>query len=149
MTIIKWDPFRNAAALQERINRMFDETFPHQGGGGDEGAMCDWQPAVDILETEAGVVIRADLPGVKKEDVSVEVKDNLLSLSGTRRPDPPAQEELYFRRERCSGTFHRAFSLQGTIQPERIRAVFKDGVLEITVGAPQEEKPKRIRVDID
>ncbi|MBI9085081.1 MAG: Hsp20/alpha crystallin family protein [Desulfobacterales bacterium] len=148
MTIIKWDPFRNVAALQDRINRMFDDTFPHHGQGEDV-AMCDWQPAVDILETAAGVVIRADLPGVRKENVSVEVKDNLLSLSGSRNPEASTAEERYFKRERCSGSFHRAFSLQGVVRPDKIRAVFKDGVLEILVAKTEEEKPKRIQVDID
>lgn len=148
MTIINWDPFRNVAALQDRINRMFDDTFPHHNQG--QGvAACDWQPAVDILETPAGVVIRADLPGVRKDDVSVEVKDNLISLSGSRSPGAATAEERYFKRERCSGTFHRAFSLQGPVRPDKIKAAFKDGVLEITVDRTEEEKTKRIQVDIN
>lgn len=149
MTIVRWDPFKNVAALQDRINRMFEETFPGQGQNGEDLASCDWQPAVDILETDAGIVIRADLPGVRKEDVSVEIKDNLLSLSGMRSPESETDDQRYYKRERCCGTFHRAFSLQGPLRPDKIRAVFKDGVLEITVSKPEEEKPKRIRVDID
>jgi HSP20 family protein len=149
MTIVKWDPFRNVATLQDRINRMFDETFTRQGQAGDDVSICDWQPAVDILETEDGIVIRADLPGVKKEDVAVEVKDNLLSISGIRNPDPGVTEDQYFKRERCKGAFHRAFSLQAMVSPDKVRAVFKDGVLEILVTRPEEEKPKRIQVDID
>ena len=149
MTIVKWDPFRNVATLQDRINRMFDETFTRQGQPGDDVSICDWQPSVDILETEEGIVIRADLPGVQKEDVSVEVKDNLLSISGIRHPDPEASEDRYYKQERCSGAFHRAFSLQATVRPDEVRAVFKDGVLEILVAKPDEEKPKRIQVDID
>ena len=73
MTIIKWDPFRNVATLQERINRMFDDAFTLTGRPGSEVSMCDWSPPVDIYETEEGLVITADLPGVRKEDVSVEI----------------------------------------------------------------------------
>ena len=91
-------------------------------------------------KTDAGVVIRADLPGVRKEDVAVEVKDNLLSLSGSRSPEDASTEERYLKRERCSGTFHRAFSLQGPVRPDKIRAVFKDGVLEIFVARTEEER---------
>lgn len=148
MPIVRWDPFRNVAALQERINKLFQDSFPGAAQQ-DELALCDWRPTVDIYETEQGIVIKVDLPGVKKEDVSVEIKENLLTLKGERKQDTEVAEENYLRRERCCGSFHRAFSLQYQVSPEMIKAKFKDGVLMVEVPKLEEEKPKQIQVNID
>lgn len=148
MTIVKWDPFRNVAALQERINRMFDDAFI-QGHQASEVSMCDWSPPVDIHENPEGLVITADLPGVNKEDVSVEIKDNLLTLRGLRETDANVADDQYLRRERCAGSFHRAFNLQFPVRPDAIHASFKNGVLEIFIPKPEEEKTRQIKVDID
>ena len=149
MTIVKWDPFRNIAALQDRINRMFDDSFSQTGMGDDEISSYGWKPNVDIYEVEDGIVIKADLPGVKKEDVSVEVKDNLLTLKGIRLEDPDVGEQCYFCQERAFGPFQRTFTLQYNVQPEKIKASFKNGVLKVNVPEPKEEKPRKIRVNID
>jgi len=149
MTIVKWDPFRNVAALQERINRMFDDAFTLSGRPAGEVSMCDWSPPVDIHESPEGLVITVDLPGVRKEDVSVEIKDNLLTLRGMRMTDTDVPPEQYLRRERCAGAFHRAFNLQFPVKPDAIRAGFKNGVLEIFIPKPEEEKTRQIKVAID
>jgi len=104
---------------------------------------------VDIYETANGIVLAAELPGVRKENVSVEVKDNVLTLKGERMADPTIREEDYYRKERCFGTFQRSFTLQQNVQPDLIKATFKDGVLEIEIPRPEEEKPKQITVDIE
>ena len=80
MTIVKWDPFRNVAALQDRINRIFDESFSRTGDIDDDISMSAWKPLVDIYETDEAIILKAELPGIKKEDVSVEIKDNVLTL---------------------------------------------------------------------
>lgn len=149
MTTIKWDPLRNVVALQERINRMFDDAFALTGRQGSEVSMCDWSPPVDIYESLEGLVITADLPGVLKEDVSVEIKDNLLTLRGHREADASVADDQYLRRERCAGAFHRAFTLQFVIRPDAIRAGFKNGVLEIFIPKPEEAKTRQIKVTID
>ncbi len=149
MTIIKWDPFRNVAALQDRINRMFEDSFAQTGRSDDEISAYAWKPNVDIYEVDEGIIIKADLPGVNKEDVSVEVRDNLLTLKGFRLEDPDVGDQCYYCKERGFGTFHRAFTLQYNVQPETIRASFKNGVLKISVPEPEEEKPRKIRVNID
>jgi HSP20 family protein len=136
------------SALQERINRLFEDSFP-SATPEDELALCNWRPTVDIYETEQGVVIKVDLPGVRKEDVSVEIKDNLLTLKGERKEETEVREENYLRKERCCGSFHRAFSLQYPIAPDMIKARFKDGVLMVEIPKPEEEKPKQIQVNID
>lgn len=149
MTIVKWDPFRNVAALQDRINRMFEDSFSQTGMKNDELSTHTWKPNVDIYEVDDGIIIKVDLPGVKKEDVSVEVKDNLLTLKGIRLEDPEVQDNRYYRKERGSGPFHRVFTLQYNVQPDTIKASFKNGVLKVRVPEPEEEKPRKIRVNID
>ena len=149
MPLVKWDPFHNVATLQERINRLFEDSFPHAQGVEDDMAVCAWRPMVDIYEAETGVIIKVDLPGVRKEDVSVEVKDNLLTLRGERKEDAAIPENRYYRRERTCGNFLRAFTLQAPITPDKIRATFKDGVLTVSLPHPEEEVPKQIKVNID
>lgn len=149
MALVRWDPFRNVATLQDRINRLFEDAFPRSRDIDDDVSMCAWRPAVDIYETENGLVLKAELPGVKKEDVSVEIKDNILSLKGERVEDKRVDEENYYRRERCFGTFQRSFNLEQSIQPEKIKAKFKDGVLEVEIPRPEEEKPKKVSVSVD
>ncbi|MDJ0782041.1 MAG: Hsp20/alpha crystallin family protein [Desulfosarcinaceae bacterium] len=149
MPLVKWDPFRNVATLQERINRLFEDSFPHSQRVEDDMAICAWRPDVDIYEVESGVILKVDLPGVRKEDVSVEVKDNLLTLSGERREDPDIPESRYYRRERTCGSFLRAFTLQAPISPEKIKATFKDGVLKVSLPHPEEDLPRQVKVNID
>ena len=149
MTIVKWDPFRNVAALQDRINRIFDESFSRTADVDDDISMSAWKPSVDIYETDEAIILKAELPGIKKEDVSVEIKDNVLTLKGERIEDKEIKEGSYFRKERCFGTFSREFNLQHRVQPDKIKARFKDGILKIEVPKPDEEKPKQITVKVE
>jgi len=149
MTIVRWEPFRGVAALQDRINRVFDDAFPNTRETDDEIAMCAWRPATDIHKTEDGIVVQADLPGVRKEDISVEVKENILIIRGERKTDASIKEENYFRRERCFGSFSRSFTLNEAIHPDKIIAKFKDGVLNITIPEPEETQPKQITVNVE
>jgi HSP20 family protein len=149
MTIVKWDPFRNVAALQDRINRIFDESFSRTDDLDDDISMSAWKPLVDIYETDEAIILKAELPGIKKEDVSVEVKDNVLTLKGVRTEEKEIKEKNYYRKERAFGTFSRTFNLQHRIQPDKIKARFKDGVLKIEIPKPEEEKPKQITVNVE
>ncbi len=149
MATINWDPLRNVAALQDRINRLFDDAFTHSAESGDDVVSCDWSPSVDIRETGSGLMIQADLPGVDKEQINVEIKDSMLILSGTRLPDTDAADAAYLRRERCVGTFHRAFRLPSSVNPDGIQASFKNGVLVIRIPEPERVRPRKVEVDID
>ncbi len=150
MATIKWEPFRGVAALQNRINRAFEDAFPASREVDDEMAMCAWRPAVDIYKEDGvGVVVRADLPGVAKTDVSVEVKDNMLMIRGERKGDESISDEKYLRRERPLGTFSRSFNLKEAIHPDKISARFKDGVLKIIIPEPEESKPQKIKVNVE
>ena len=106
-------------------------------------------PPVDIYETADGFTLKVELAGVAKEDVSVEVKDNVLILKGERLLDPAIKDEQYYRKERAFGKFQRSFTLQESIKPEQVKASFKNGILTITVPRPTEEKAKQITVNID
>jgi HSP20 family protein len=149
MALVKWDPFRDVEKLQNRINRMFEDSFGRTRDPDEEMGLCAWRPPVDIYETEIGVVLAVELPGVGKENISVEVKDNILTLKGERTADPKIKEENFYRQERCYGTFQRSFTLQHNIQPNLIKATFKDGVLEIEIPKPEEEQPKQITVTVE
>jgi len=149
MAIVRWDPFRDVSTLQDRINRIFNESFGRSRDFEDEVGLYDWRPPVDIYETREGIVLQIELPGVKKDDVSVEVKDNVLTIKGERLLDPAIKDEDYYRKERSFGKFSRSFSLQEMIKPDQIKASFKDGVLSVEVPRPEEEKPKQVTVNID
>jgi len=149
MPIVKWEPFRNISALQNRINKAFEDIFREGDPAEDAMSICAWRPPVDIYEAENGIIIKAELPGVRKEDISVELKDNILTLKGERIADRDIPEEKYFRRERCFGTFVRSFTMQDVVNPDKIKAGFKDGVLEVEIPKPEVEKPKQIKVNIE
>ncbi len=149
MPIVRWDPFRDVAALQDRINRIFNESFGSSRELDDDSGLYDWRPPVDIYETADGFILKVELAGVEKEDVSVEVKENVLTLKGERLLDPEIKDEQYFRKERTFGKFQRSFTLQQSIKPEQVTASFKNGVLTVAVPRPVEEKSKQVTVHID
>ena len=149
MTLVRWDPFRGVSALQDRINRLFDESFSQTKTLDDDVALCAWKPAVDVYDVDDAVVFKAEFPGVRIEDVSVEIKDNVLTLKGERFVDPEIADENYYRKERCFGTFHRSFTLRSAVKPDQIKAKFADGILEVEIPKPAEEKLKNISINIE
>lgn len=149
MSLGRWDLFSNIATLQDRINRLFDDAFPSRIEGEEEMPAYAWRPLVDIYETAEGVVIQVDLPGVEKKDVSVEMKENILTIKGERHTEAPVDEDQYYRKERTSGKFQRSFAMRAMIAPDQIKASFKNGVLTVEVPKPHEMKPKQVSVTID
>jgi len=148
MAIIKWDPLHNSNAMQDRIDKLFDDSFPGCSHG-DAASACAWTPVVDIYETDRGVVIAVDLPGVNKEDVVLEIKDNVLFISGERHADPISGATHYYRRERTCGAFQRSFSLHAVVDPEMVKARFKNGVLVVEIPNPEVDEPKQIQVETE
>ena len=147
MAVVKWDPFRDLISIQDRMNRLFEQTLSRSRG--EEGAAgAAWTPAVDIYETLDTIVIKADLPGVVREDIEIQIDDNTLTLKGERRFSKDVQEESYLRIERTYGSLHRCFTLPATIHQEKIRAVCRDGVLELTLPKAEGSKPKRIAIEV-
>ncbi|MDY0002629.1 MAG: Hsp20/alpha crystallin family protein [Polyangia bacterium] len=134
-----WRPFNEL----DRIHRQFDNLF--RGAGSDfEGA--SYTPAVEINEDEDKVIVRADLPGVKQEDVEVKVEGNVLYLSGKRESVKEEKSEGRYYSERCSGSFFRSFRLGPKVSPEGIQAKLKDGVLTVELPKKEEARPKQIPV---
>ncbi|MDH4264046.1 MAG: Hsp20/alpha crystallin family protein [Deltaproteobacteria bacterium] len=148
MALIRWDPFREMSALQERMNRLFSDVRAQAPVRGEEIVQGAWVPAVDIFETNEAIVLKAELPGITSQDILLEVKDNTLTLKGEKKFEKEVKEENYHRVERSYGSFQRAFTLPGTIHQEKVKAKFKDGILEITLPKVEEAKPKQIKVEI-
>jgi len=148
MAIVRWDPFRDLMNLQDRMNRLFDQTLSRTRGDEDEGLTAStWAPAVDIYETADSVVLKAELPGVNRENIDIQVRNNTLTLKGERKFEREVKDEHYLRIERSYGAFQRVFSLPGVVQRDKIKAVFKDGVLEVTLPKAEEAKPKQVKID--
>ena len=147
MAVVKWDPFRDLVSIQDRMNRLFEQ--PLSRSRGEEGVTATtWTPAVDIYETAETIVMKAELPGVAREDIQIQIDGNTLTLKGERRFARDVQEESYLRIERAYGSFHRSFALPATVQQENVRAVLKDGVLELTLPKAEEAKPKQIAIEV-
>lgn len=147
MAIVRWQPYGAVASLQNSINKLFNDAFS-RANIDEDFALSAWKPVVDIFDKEDAIVIHAELPGVKKEDVTIEVKDNILTLRGERSESKEIKEDKYYRKERTFGSFHRAFSLPAAINPDTIKANFKDGILEIEIPKPEEQKPKQVTISI-
>lgn len=147
MAVVKWDPLRDLLSIQDRMNRLFEQTLSRSGA--EEGiAASTWSPAVDIYETPETIVMKAELPGLSREDIEIHIRDNALTLRGERRFAKDVQQENYLRIERAYGAFQRSFTLPATIQQDKIRAVFRDGVLELTLPKAEEAKPKKIAIEV-
>lgn len=148
MAIVRWDPFQDLTSLQDRMNRIFEQTLSRFRGDREGLIAGAWAPAVDIYETPDAVVLKAELPGLSANDIDIQVRDNVLTLKGERRLEKEVKEENYLRMERVYGSFQRAFALPAVIQADKIRAVFKDGVLEVNIPKAEEAKPKQIKVEV-
>lgn len=149
MAVIRWDPFRDVVTLQDRMNRLFDQALSRTRADDEEGLTAStWVPAVDIFETADSIVMRAELPGVSRENIDIQVRDNTLTLKGERKFERDVKDENCLRIERSYGAFQRAFNLPTVIQQDKIKAVFRDGVLEVTMPKAEEAKPKQVKIDV-
>jgi len=145
MAIIRWDPYRDIVTLRDRMNRLFEEAY---SGLGEEKEMIKstWYPSVDILEKDKELVLTAELPGIKEEDIDIEVEGNTLTLTGKREIEKETKEEDYHRIERSYGSFYRSFNLPYNVDAGKIKAEHEDGLLKVTMPKKPELKPKKVRV---
>jgi HSP20 family protein len=146
MALIRWDPFRDLLTLQDRMDRLFEESLSRNRVFEESLASGVWSPAVDIFETDDEIVLKAELPGLKKEDVSIEISDNTLILTGERAFEKDIREENYHRIERSYGSFSRTFTFPIAVDREGVNAIFIDGILEIHI--PKAETPKAKVIEI-
>jgi HSP20 family protein len=142
MTLHKWDPLRDLLNFQERMNRIVGKPFAETG----LSPSAQWRPSFDVMETAEAYIIRADLPGVGKERINIEIKAGRLSVYGERPIQRESFGTAYLSVERASGSFERNFTLPGTVDVDRAEAKYEDGVLEILLPKTSEEKPLNITV---
>ena len=147
MTVLtRWEPFREFSTLQDRMNRLFRET---QGNTQDESlASSSFAPAVDVYEDEHNVTLKIEVPGIDEKDIDVRIENNTLTVHGERKIEKEEKEENYRRVERQYGSFTRTFNLPPTVDPEKVRADYDKGVLQITLPKKAEAKPKQIKVNV-
>lgn len=145
MSVVRWEPFRELAALQSEMSRFVNQMWGTAGAGGGNGAST-WLPALDVWESEDELVLALDLPGIPPESVAIEVDDGVLTVSGQRERKVEEERDRYYRFERRFGAFSRSVTLPQGVDEEKIEAAFEDGVLEIRVPKPEERKPKRIEI---
>ena len=150
MAIVRWEPFRDLVAVQDRLNRIFDDAFRGNPRGSEQDWALggQWAPPVDIFEHEGNLVLKAELPGIEPKDVDVRVENNVLTLRGERKVETEVKHEKYHRVERAYGTFSRSFTLPSVVDTEKIKAEYKDGVLQVTLPQREEAKPKQIQVSV-
>jgi HSP20 family protein len=151
MTLVRWnDPFREFAQLQERINRAFSDAYGRSGSA-DEGFLTSgsWVPPVDIYQNgEHELVLKAELPDMTREDIDITVDNGTLTIKGEKKLSNEVKEEQFHRIERRYGTFSRSFSLPQTVDPGKVAAEYRNGVLSVRLPLREEAKPRQIKVDV-
>ena len=147
MALVRWDPFREFAQLQDRMNRLFGEQY----GREDEGLMTTgtWMPPVDIFENgNHELILKAELPDMTREDIDITVDNGTLTIKGEKKLSSEVKEEQFHRIERRYGTFSRSFSLPQTVDTGKVGAEYKNGVLTVRLPLREEAKPRQIKVDV-
>ena len=142
----RYDPFRELATLQERMNRIFDDTFTSASRREDEGLSATWTPPVDVLERRDRIVLTAELPGFAEDQVQLRFEDGVLTLEGERRFEKEVDEARYHCVERSYGRFSRSFRLPANVDEEAITATFVNGLLVVELPKREEVRPKSIRI---
>jgi HSP20 family protein len=146
MTLVRWNPFNEMSLLQNQMNRLFDTAlrgWPSESNG---TGTTSWIPAADIHESDNQLFVNLDLPGVDPKLVDVRVENNVLTIRGERQFEEKQNKENYHRVERCYGAFARSFTLPASVDADKIRATYKDGVLSIALPKAEAAKPKRIQI---
>lgn len=151
MALTRWRPtqavFPPVWDIQNEINRVFDNLWGRPTEETELRGM--WSPSVDIAETKDEIVVSADLPGLNKEDIKVNVENNVLTFSGERKQEKKDEGSNYHRLERSYGFFSRSFTLPATVKSDKIKAAYKDGVLRLSLPKAEEAKPRQIAVEIN
>ena len=148
MTVItRWDPFREFSTLQDRMNRLFRESFT-EGGREEALTTTSFAPPVDVYEDEHNVSLKIEVPGIDEKDIAVRLENNTLTVHGERKFEKEEKEENFRRVERQYGSFTRTFTLPSTVDADKVSANYEKGVLKITLPKKAEAKPKQIKVNV-
>ncbi len=144
MALVRWEPLREMASLQNEMNRLFGTFFDTPTTAVRDNGPAHprrWMPAMDLVETDEHFILRADLPGMGQDDVRIEVEDRTLTLAGERKAEHETNNEGYYRLERATGAFSRSLTLPEGVDPEQIAATFENGVLEVRIPKPRSASP--------
>lgn len=148
MAITRWKPFGDLIRMQDEMNHLFDDFFGRPITR-PEWTEEVWSPSVDVSETKDDILISAELPGISKENVKLSVHDNILTLSGEKREEKEEKDVNYHRVERSYGAFSRSFTLPTSVQADKVKATYKDGILKIALPKSEKAKPKEIPISIE
>lgn len=148
MALVRWNPFHELEEVSDRLNRMLARPAAPGTSGKETMIVADWTPSVDISETEGEYQIKAEIPDVKREDVKVTLEDGVLTIQGQRKQEKEEKGTKYHRIERSYGSFARTFSLPDVIEIDKVKAEFKDGVLNLHLPKSEKAKPKAIEVKV-
>ncbi|MEI6520418.1 MAG: Hsp20/alpha crystallin family protein [bacterium] len=146
MSIVRWDPFADMAQLREQVNKLFEQSIAQNGR--EPVAMRSWAPLVDIAETADTIMVHAELPGIKPEEITIEVEGGMLTIRGERKIEKETKDKQFVRVERAYGSFQRSFNLAVPIKQSNVKAAYRNGVLEITLPKAEEAKPKQITIEV-
>jgi HSP20 family protein len=142
MAIVRWDPVKDLMSIQERINKVFDNTFNNDSSS----TKGEWAPPVDIYETENEIVLAAEIPGMTEEDLDIQISDGILTLKGEKKLPLDYKSDNFHRLERPYGKFVRSFALPTNLDLNSIKAKLKDGILKISLNKDSKSKPTIIKV---
>ena len=143
--ITRFDPFRDLAQLQDRVNRIFQESASSREEGFNTTSFV---PPVDIYETEQNIVLKVEAPGLDQKDLDIRIENNTITIRGERKFEKETKEENYHRVERRYGSFQRSFGLPQTVNTENVTADYENGILKVTLAKRAEAKPKQIKVNV-
>ena len=147
-TLSRWNPMREFDDMQKRISSLLDFAPTTNGGEQETLTAAEWLPSVDITEDEKEYLVKAELPGLKKEDIKVNVEDGVLTITGERKFEKEEKNKKYHRIERSYGNFTRTFTLPEAVKADKVAAEFKDGVLHVRLPKDETAKPKTIEVKV-
>ncbi len=147
MSLARWDPFRELEALQEDVNRLFQESMARPRR--ETSAARVWAPPVDVVEDDEKIIVRAEIPGMKKEDIDIELTGDTLTIRGERKLENEEKKENMVRVERAYGRFQRSFTIGVPVKSNEVKAAYRDGILEITIPKSEEIKPKKVDVSVE
>jgi HSP20 family protein len=145
MELVRWNPLKEMSLLRNHFSNFLSDPFFPAETAREEGSRNVW-PAVDIFEKDDKMFIKAELPGMDRKDISLDIQNGVLTLRGERKYENEVKEENFYCKEMSRGTFVRSFTLPGDVDADRIKAEFKDGILTVEVPSPETRKPKQITV---
>jgi HSP20 family protein len=146
MVVTKWEPLKELMNMQERMNKLFDETFSR--GRQQDAAAGDWLPAADIMEKGDAIILTLEIPGVEQKAIEIKMEGDVLTIKGERPLEEGINKEDYLRLERPYGRFSRSFSLPTVVDQRKVKASHRDGILRIVLTKKEETKPKQIKVEV-